>query len=108
MEKTTVRSKLVAFQDDGLGYITYVFKLLDEFDQNRLRELEVMCVRFPNWDHNDITIGEEGYLLFVEVIAGVDKYFKNNEFIPYNYHNVQFLKFVRMPKCEIEEEIVLD
>lgn len=107
MEKVTTKAKLVAKGDDGLGYITYVFEIIDDYDLKRLNTKYIMCVRYPNWDSAKIYLGEKGYLEVMEVIAGVDKYFKNNTMIPYNYSNVQFLKFIP-EKTEITKEIIVD
>lgn len=107
MEKITTKAKLVAKEDDGLGYITYVFEIIDDYDLKRLNTKYIMCVRYPNWDAAKIYLGEKGYLEVMEVIAGVDKYFKNNTMIPYNYSNIQFLKFIP-EKTEITKEIIVD
>ena len=85
----TVLAKLLASEEDALGYITYVFECLDEDVIKETRY--IMCTRYPNWDHRKIEIGEVGFLNFFEVKAGVDK------FVPYRYSNIQFMKFVEKP-----------
>lgn len=102
----TVLAKLLAFYSD-MGYITYVFELLEEEDRNRFNTKYVMCVQFPNWDHRTLTIGEIGYLNCVEIHAGIDKWFDGKDFVPYNYNMVQFIKFIPKPK-EIKYKYVID
>lgn len=88
----TVLAKLVASETDPLDYTTYVFECLDADVIKETRY--IMCTRWPNWDHRNIEIGEVGYLNFVEIRAGIDKWFDGTKMIPYNYNNVQFVKFI--------------
>lgn len=88
----TVSAKLVAREVDPLGYVTYVFETPD------LESKYLMCVQFKNWDHRLLQIGEVGYVTYREIIAGMDKWFDGNDFIPYRYDNIQFIKFI--PKIE--------
>jgi len=90
--RMTILGKLVASESDTLGYITYVFECLDSDVAKETRY--IMCTRFPNWDHREIKIGEVGYLNFFEIRAGIDKWFDGNKMIPYNYNNIQFIKFI--------------
>lgn len=87
-----VLAKLLASEQDIQGYITYVFECLreDVTEENKY----IMCTRFPNWESRTLEIGEVGFLNFVEIRAGVDKWYDGNKFIPYRYNNVQFIKFV--------------
>ena len=91
----TVLAKLLASEEDALGYTTYVFECLDEDVIKETRY--IMCTRYPNWDHRKIEIGEVGFLNFFEVKAGIDKWFDGNKFIPYRYSNIQFMKFIEKP-----------
>ena len=61
----TVLSKLVAFRNEGNGYLVYVFKCLDPEIYSKTPY--IMCVRYPNWQHEDISLGKEGFLTFEEV-----------------------------------------
>ena len=99
----TVLAQLVASDTDNLGYITYVFKRLDELAKEAQY---VMCVRYPNWNHRRINLGEKGFLSILEVKAGEDKWFDGKEMIPYNYSAVQFLKFITMPETLSQEYIM--
>ncbi len=56
-----------------------------------------MCVRFPNWEHRNVVVGEIGYLAYQEIRAGLDKWFDGKEMIPYRYNMVQFIKFIKKP-----------
>lgn len=91
----TVFCELLAQERDFGGYITYVFKILESnlsFGHNY-----VMVTRFPNWQTRDLDNGEVGYLTYNEVIAGKDTWYDNvsQKFIPYNYSNLIFIKFVK-------------
>ena len=92
----TILSKLLAIDPDPMGYVTYVFECLDK---EIIKESKyIMCTRFPNWNHRSLDIGEIGYLNFVEIRAGIDKWFDGNRMIPYLYNNIQFIKFVSKPR----------
>ncbi len=90
-DNITVRCKLEAKDTDPMGYTTYVFACKDGS--------YVMCTRYPNWDHKDIAIGEDGFLEFQEIEAG-KTYFcsRTKEERIYNYDKVQFIKFVPIAK----------
>lgn len=87
MREVTYHAQLLAEQTDFAGYITYVFKNLDA-------EEYIMCVRFPNWEQVDFNIGDKGFVHVRFVIGGEDKWFDGRNFIPYNYTNVIFMKFL--------------
>jgi len=89
----TVLAKLVAKESDTMGYVTYVFECLDTEIKKETKY--IMCTRFPNWDHRIIELDEIGYLNFFEIQAGISKWFDGNKMIPYNYNNIQFIKFVK-------------
>lgn len=89
----TILAKLLAKEKDIMGYITYVFECIDNDVSKETRY--VMCTRFPNWEHRAIEIGEIGFLNFVELRAGIDKWFDGEKMIPYNYNNIQFIKFIQ-------------
>lgn len=100
----TVLACLVAKEIDTLGYITYVFECLDD---NVIENSKyIMCTRYPNWDHRKINIGEIGYLNFVEIRAGIDKWFNGKDMIPYNYNGIQFIKFVKRVESQEHEYIM--
>jgi len=90
----TSHCQLVASEHDLLGYITYVFKSLEEapFGKKYL-----MLTRCPNWDARDLDIGEKGYVTYNEVQAGKDSWYcpETGRTIPYNYTNIYFIKFVK-------------
>lgn len=91
--------KLIALKEDW-GYITYVFQNLDECD---VLHKYLMCVRFPNWECPTLFIGDKGFVKFKEVIAGIDKWYDGNEFIPYKFTDIHFLNFVFETK---EQDII--
>lgn len=65
-----------------------------------------MCTRYPNWNHRIIELGEEGFLEFIEIRAGIDKWFNGNDMVPYNYNNIQFIKFIKKPIKQSHEYIM--
>lgn len=91
----TIYSQLVACECDLMGYITYVFKCLEP--NPGFGHQYIMLTRLPNWDHKALNIGEIGYVTYNEVIAGKDKWFcpETGQFIPYNYSNTYFKRFVK-------------
>ena len=102
----TIKCKLVAYENDICGYITYVFKSLE--CNTPFGHHYVMVTRLPNWNHEPVLIDEIGYLTYSEVEAGKDKWYcpETGQMIPYNYTNIYFIKFVK----EIEDnkkEIIL-
>lgn len=100
----TILAKLLASEEDTLGYITYVFECLDE---DIIKETKyIMCVRYPNWDHRKIEIGEIGFLNFLEIRAGMDKWFDGKNMIPYRYNTLQFIKFIEKPKEKVHKFIM--
>lgn len=90
--------RLIASEVDSLGYTTYVFRNLEDCAAS---SKYIMCIRYPNWDHKKLRIGDEGYVHCEEIRAGVDKWYNGKEMVPYNYNSVQFIKFVYKP---VEEE----
>lgn len=94
----TVLAKLIVSKTDTLGYINYVFEVLEEEEINRLGTKYILTTRFPNWDHCEIKMGEIGFLTFIERRAGHDKWFDGEKMIPYYYSLIQFIKFIEKPK----------
>lgn len=102
----TIHAKLVAYVNEGMGYTTYVFENL-EFN-NDYDFQYIMCVCFPNWEGILPKNGDEGYVSLRYIQAGIDKWFNGKEFIPYNYTNVQFLKFIPIQTEQTKQALTLD
>lgn len=102
----TIHAKLVAYVNEGMGYTTYVFENL-EFN-NDYDFQYIMCVCFPNWEGILPKNGDEGYVSLRYIQAGIDKWFNGKEFIPYNYTNVQFLKFIPIQAKQTKQALTLD
>lgn len=100
----TVLAKLVAKAEDSQGYINYVFENLEEDVRKETRY--ILCTRFPNWDHRTIELEEIGFLNFIEIRAGITKWFNGNDMVPYNYSLIQFIKFIKKPTDKTNEFIV--
>ena len=66
-----------------------------------------MITRWPNWQHSNIDIGEIGYVTYKEVIAGQDTWWDGTKFVPYNYTNIVFIKFVRKKSDTSQKDIIL-
>ena len=99
MTESFVKAKLLAKHTDLYHYTTYAFQNVDN------REY-ILCTRFPNWEHESITIGTIGILEFREVLAGKDSWYDGCEFIPYNYTGWHFIKFV--PIREEQEDLIIN
>lgn len=90
----TIHCKLLAREEDLMGYQTLVFKNLDNapFGYNYC-----MVTVWPNWESYIPVNGEIGYLTYDSVTAGEDTYFnrETNTIEKYNFTNLIFNKFVR-------------
>ena len=107
MFSATIKAKLVAQETDSEKYVTYVFELLDPDEIAKLETKYMMCVRWPNWEHRDLKLGEVGYLSYYIIQAGVDRWYNGAEFIPYKYSNIQFNKFIVTQSQINSNEIIL-
>ena len=67
-----------------------------------------MCIRYPNWDHRDIFIGEEGYLTITLIEAGT-KYYepRSGETKVYTYTHNRFDKFILIQDRITDNKIVM-
>jgi len=104
-KEVTYHVKLVALCEDGMGYTNYVFERL-EYDNIDYKY--IMCVRFPNWDQRLINIKDIGYVSVKYVEEGVDKWYDGKDFIPYNYSNIIFMKFIHEHPIIENGKILLD
>ncbi len=84
--------ELITLKED-CGYITYVFRNLEECD---ILHKYLMCVRFPNWECEFLQIGDKGFVKYKEVYAGKDSWYDttSDSFIPYKYTDIHFINFV--------------
>lgn len=102
----TIKAKLVAYNHQYTGHITYVFENLEE--QFPFKYKYVMCTRYPNWDHRGLKLFEEGFLTFEPVIEGIDTYFDGFNHVPYKYSAIRFISFIELPnKDKIDNAYVL-
>ena len=103
-EIRTFYVKLNAVYYDTGGYIIYVFENLDYRDH----ELKyIMCHRFPNWDHADLTIGDRGYVNLRYTQEGVSKWYDGDKLNVYKNTYVVFLKFIYEPS-QVNNEFLVD
>ena len=93
MNEKTIHAKLIAKQEDSMGYINYVFRDVDNVEER----IYVSCTRLPNWNCSDIELGDVGYLTTREVKAGEDTWY-DGENNPYKYNAVYFHLFIDDPK----------
>lgn len=101
-----VYSKLLEKFNDSLGYVIYVFELLDNEDKLREKTKYLMCTQPPNWNAPVIQYNEIGYLEVKPVIAGVDKWYDGNTQQKYNYNNIWFIKFIPKRPKNVDDMIV--
>ena len=99
MVEFVTEAKLLAIKE--VVYTIYVFK-------DNINNKYIMCTRLPNWQVQEINIGDEGYLQYQEIKAG-DEYYdisieKNKK---YNYSNIYFNNFVKKSEKINKEEIIL-
>lgn len=87
-----LHGELITFKED-CGYITYVFKNLDECD---ILHKYLMCIRFPNWDCATLSVGDRGFVEYREVYGGIDKWYDkaSDTFVPYKFTDIHFLDFI--------------
>lgn len=104
-KEVTYHAKLVAFSEDGMGYINYVFERL-EYDSIDYKN--IMCVRFPNWNQGSIKLGDAGYVSIRYVEEGIDKWYDGRDLVPYKDSNLIFLKFIHEKPIIENGQILLD
>lgn len=90
----TVFGELVASKKDLEGYVTYVFKLLDDYSIKEINSSYLMTVRYYNWQDDPVNIGDKGYVKVKEVKAGIDQWWDGTKNNYYRYDDVIFYKFV--------------
>lgn len=90
----TVHAELVEYYKDIENYITYVFQVLDEDNIQEIGKY-LMCVQYPNWNQETITIGDIGFLKVKYVQAGIDQWFDGVSKHFYRYDDIIFLKFIK-------------
>lgn len=105
MQTVTYKAKLLEYETDLMGYVTYVFENLN---YTNLENQYIMCTRFPNWDHRILNIDDIGYLTIRFVEAGVDVWFDGNNFNPYKFTNIIFCKFIKYVDNRLDNKIILD
>lgn len=94
----TIHCKIVAIQNDN----QYTHIVVEDLSRNYDDDLKyVTVVKLPNWDSNAFELGEEGYVIFQPVEAGVTRWFNRElrDFEIYNYSNNYFINFIK--KVEI-------
>ena len=103
----TLLVELSAVYTDYFGYITYVFKYLDEYDIENHKCKCMCCTRYPNWQSRDLKIGDVGYVNIEVVRAGIDTWFDGEKQVPYKHNAKRFIKFIDKPDDKNKEEYTL-
>lgn len=98
----TVLSKLVASLTNSLGYTTYIFELLDEYDREIWKYKHISCTRYPNWQCRELKIGDTGFVEINIVKAGIDTWYDGEKQVPYKNSANQFIRFVDKDKTDEE------
>ena len=104
MEEITLHGKLVAKNIDIGNYITYVFENLEA---TTYEDKYIMCVQFPNWNHEEIQLEEEGFVNIRYVKEGISQWYDGNKMNYYKYTNIIFLKFIKKQE-QINNNILID
>lgn len=99
----TLHAKLLVSCPEEFGYKVMIFEDL-EYKNSDFKY--ITCTMFPNWNQGPIKVGDEGFLQIKYISAGVDKWFDGKEFIPYKFNNIQFLRFTKLKKENID--LILD
>lgn len=103
-EESTIFCKLVATEEESLGYTTLVFETLEPAVFGKRF---IMCVVYPNWQSRIPDLGEVGYLRFQECIAGDTWYnHESGELVPYKYTNIVFIKFIKQVDNSLKDIIL--
>lgn len=103
MNEKVFKGKLIAFNTDIFNYTTYVFENL-EYDD--IDYQYIMCVRFPNWQVNNIELNSIGFVRVKYVISGEDCWFDGVNKIPYKQTNVIFINFIK--ESTSLDQIIID
>lgn len=98
----TIYSRIVAKRIELGGYIKYVFYNLSGGDY-------IMCVQFPDWNIPELNVGNEGYLQYKEILAGIDKWYdpELDVFVPYNYDMIQLVDFIFKDEGKKDTTIIM-
>lgn len=102
----TFLGELVAIQYDPMGYVYYVFKLINDVSKKIHQAEFISCVRFPNWIHRDLKIGDCGYVVLNKVKAGIDTWYDGTNLNYYKYDHDQFMKLIPTGESKTEEYIL--
>lgn len=90
--RVTYLGEVVAIQPGQ--YTVYVFKNLDENDNSLLRYISV--TKLPNWNCQDLNVGDLGYVECDYVNAGDSYYQVNTQCIEsYNYTVCYLINFIK-------------
>lgn len=104
-KEITLHVKFVAYLDEGMGYVSFVFEDLEFQNFNyKYRTL----IKFPNWNYHAFNIGDEGFVSFKIVKEGVDEWYDGSKLVKYNNDNLIFLKFIPLKSKVDKSEIILD
>ena len=106
MTTYTIKCELIAKEDDILDYHTLVFKTHEP--NTPFGHSYIMLTVFPNWQSPIPSMDEIGYLMYDEVVGGVDTYYDRNtdSIVKYNFSNLIFKKFVK-ERADNSKNIIL-
>ena len=73
----------------------YTLYIVDNLDTKGSDKEYLLLTRYPNWQCQEVNIGDKGYFTFYYIIAGVSKWFdRYSEGNKYNFYNSTHLAFV--------------
>ena len=101
----TIEARLISFECDTGGYINYIFENLNCTNWDNQFKL---VTRYPNWEHRSLKIGEEGFLTYNMVEAGISNWYNKNtgKMTPYKYTTCEFIKFIIKKQNQDQEYIM--
>lgn len=102
----TILAKLVAIQNEPLGFINYVFEIINQPEQEIHKTKYIDCVRYNNWQCRDLKLNDAGYVVIERVEAGKDTWFDGINLNFYKSTHNHFIKFIPCGESR-EEEYVL-
>lgn len=99
-----VRVRLLAIRKST--YTVYVFENLDATVSYKKY---LMCTKCPNWQTDEISIGQEGFLKYKFVCAGLDTWWdqETDRYYKYKYTANYFINFVPLTHV-IEGNMIVD
>lgn len=104
MVTITIKATVVAKERD----FEYQIIVFENLENAPFGKKYIMLTCFPNWQSRIPDVGEKGYVTYNFVEEGIDKWYDSStgKFIPYNYTNLIFIKFVKEVDSKSKDIII--